>query len=68
MSCVTSPSGTIYVRIRKPRAYEEEKHRARDLHPDDSHAYADEKAPWIRGAEAKALVWFDEQRSRVGNS
>lgn len=50
------------------RAYEEEKHRARDLHPDDSHAYADEKAPWIRGAEAKALVWFDEQRSRVGNS
>jgi len=39
-------------------AYEKEKHRARDLHPNDSHAYADEKAAWIRDAEAKALIWF----------
>jgi GrpB-like predicted nucleotidyltransferase (UPF0157 family) len=44
------------------RAYANEKHRARDLHPDDSHAYSDEKAAWIRDAEAKALIWFAEQK------
>jgi GrpB-like predicted nucleotidyltransferase (UPF0157 family) len=42
-------------------AFEKEKRRARDLHPDDSHAYTDEKAAWIRDTEAKALVWFAEQ-------
>lgn len=29
------------------RAYENQKRRARDLFPDDSHAYTDEKAGWI---------------------
>lgn len=40
------------------RAYYEEKSRARDLHPNDSHAYADEKAAWIERTEAEALAWF----------
>ena len=44
-------------------AYETEKRRARDLHPDDSHAYTDEKAGWIRDTEAKALDWFAASRS-----
>jgi GrpB-like predicted nucleotidyltransferase (UPF0157 family) len=43
------------------RAYEAEKQRARDLHPDDSHAYTDEKAAWIRATEAKALAWYRQQ-------
>jgi len=43
------------------RAYEAEKHRARDLHPNDSHAYSDEKAAWVQKTEAAALVWFAGQ-------
>jgi GrpB-like predicted nucleotidyltransferase (UPF0157 family) len=39
-------------------AYEKEKHRARDLYPNDSHAYSDEKGAWIRHMEVKALIWF----------
>lgn len=46
-------------------AYEMEKRRARALHPDDSHAYTDEKAAWIRVMETKALAWFAEQHPRA---
>jgi GrpB-like predicted nucleotidyltransferase (UPF0157 family) len=38
--------------------YEAEKRRARELHPDDSHAYSAEKGTWIRATESKALAWF----------
>jgi len=46
------------------KAYENEKRRARDLYPDDSHAYTDEKAEWIRATEAKALMWVKLEGSR----
>lgn len=39
-------------------AYENEKRRARALHPGNSHAYGDEKRAWINAAEAKAVAWF----------
>jgi GrpB-like predicted nucleotidyltransferase (UPF0157 family) len=45
------------------KAYEKEKQRARGLYPDDSLAYSDEKADWIRATEAKALRWLELQRA-----
>ncbi len=41
--------------------YAKEKYRARNLHPDDSHAYTDEKSAWIRDVEAKAIAWYPER-------
>ncbi len=43
---------------KEARAYEHEKRRARDLFPNDSHAYTDEKAAWIERAQGEALAWF----------
>jgi GrpB-like predicted nucleotidyltransferase (UPF0157 family) len=40
------------------RAYEDEKRRARALHPENSHAYGDAKSAWIRETEAAALTWY----------
>jgi GrpB-like predicted nucleotidyltransferase (UPF0157 family) len=47
------------------RDYEREKRRARALHPENSHAYTDEKAAWVREAERKALAWL-ESGARTG--
>ena len=44
------------------RSDEREKHRACSLHPNDSRAYTDEKAAWVRAIEADALVWFGRQQ------
>lgn len=42
------------------KAYEAEKTRARNLHPNDSHAYTEAKSGFIRDVEAVALAWFRE--------
>lgn len=41
--------------------YENEKRRAWQLHPADSHAYGAEKAAWIQKTEQIALAWFAGQ-------
>ena len=40
------------------RAYENEKRRAREIHPNDANAYCDEKAAWVQRTEAEAVAWF----------
>lgn len=40
-------------------AYDLEKARCQNLHPDNSHAYGDCKEAWIRKAEVEALVRWD---------
>lgn len=48
----------------KARAYEAEKIRARDLHPNDSHAYTEAKSAWVKAMEAEALTaWHGETTS-----
>ena len=42
----------------KAKEYDEEKHRCRELHPDDSHAYTDAKAGWIAAQLPAALNLF----------
>jgi GrpB-like predicted nucleotidyltransferase (UPF0157 family) len=71
-----SPQATRHVAFRDylrahpevAHAYEQEKRRVCNLYPNDSHAYTDEKEPWIRQTEARALVWFADQRSTDQNS
>ena len=46
------------------RAYEAEKRRARDLHPNNSHAYTEEKAAWIRAMEAEALAAGENEQEK----
>ena len=45
------------------RAYEIEKRRASELHPNDTLAYTDEKDAWIRVTEKRALAWYQAQPS-----
>ena len=49
-----------YLRTHAPiaLAYETEKRRARDLHPNDSNAYNLEKAAWVEGVLTMALDWY----------
>jgi len=42
----------------RAKAYEAEKFRARDLHPDDTLAYSQKKGSWIVAAEREALAWY----------
>jgi GrpB-like predicted nucleotidyltransferase (UPF0157 family) len=44
--------------------YVKEKRRAQKLHSDDSLAYNDEKAAWIRKTESLAIEWFNRQDER----
>jgi GrpB-like predicted nucleotidyltransferase (UPF0157 family) len=40
------------------RAYEAEKERAATLHPNDTLAYNDAKASWLKPCELRALAWW----------
>jgi GrpB-like predicted nucleotidyltransferase (UPF0157 family) len=42
--------------------YDQEKHRCRELHPDNSHAYTDAKADWIAAHLIDALAHFRRSR------
>jgi GrpB-like predicted nucleotidyltransferase (UPF0157 family) len=64
-----SPHATRHIALRDylraqpdaAQAYETQKRRAQRRHPDDSHAYSEEKGAWVAEAEAKALAWFHAQ-------
>jgi GrpB-like predicted nucleotidyltransferase (UPF0157 family) len=45
----------------RAKAYEAEKFRARDVQPDDTLAYSQEKSAWIKAAEQEALTWYRAQ-------
>ena len=49
-------------------AYAAEKKRARALHPNDSHAYSDENAKWVRVEEVKAMAWLAKKCTAVGSN
>lgn len=49
-------------------AYEKEKRRARELYPNNSDGYTDEKAAWVQDMEPKAVTWFAEQRGSPADS
>jgi GrpB-like predicted nucleotidyltransferase (UPF0157 family) len=48
-------------------AYESEKKRAAASHPSDTLAYNDEKSPWIKQCETRALAWWRTGRTRGGS-
>lgn len=45
------------------KAYEAEKLRARDLYPNDTLAYSQEKGAWIKQAERAAVEWYNARHS-----
>jgi len=42
--------------------YDREKHRCRELYPDDSHAYTDAKAAWIDSVLPHAITFYRANR------
>ncbi len=50
----------------KAEEYDREKHRCRDLHPHDSHAYSDAKHEWIAAQLPDALAYFRLAKSVDG--